>query len=191
MGDQFKRIAPLRNETDQSVKSREMNGVYLEAALMHSQAFRELSIWSVRVYLRFLQKRVMVKDKHKSRSSTYRITNNGEIIFTYREALKMGISERNFRNSLDQLQRVGFLDIVHYGKGGSSGESTLYLIDTRWKHYGTEHFEPPKKPRIKVTRQGSGWAAYNTKKKQNELTIMTAQSLARLSEDQDKTAMNV
>lgn len=141
-----------------------MNGVYLEAELMHSQAFRELSRWSVLVYLRFLQKRVLVKDKHKSRSSTYRIANNGEIIFTYREALKMGISERNFRNSLDQLQQVGFLDIVHYGKGGRSGESTLYWIDIRWKHFGTEHFKPPKKPRIKDTRQGRGWAAYNSKK---------------------------
>ncbi|MDP1845497.1 MAG: hypothetical protein Q8L09_01975 [Candidatus Moranbacteria bacterium] len=57
------------------------------------------------------------------------------------------------------------IDIAKYGKGGRSGESTLYWIDIRWKHYNTEHFQPPKKPRIKDTIQGRGWTVYNAKKK--------------------------
>lgn len=142
-----------------------MRGVYLETELLRSEAFRSLSRWSILVYLRFLQKRVLVKEKHKSKSSSYRIVNNGEIVFPYREASRLGISERNYRNSIDQLQNVGLLDITRLGKGGRSGESTLYWIDTRWKHYGTDRFQPPKKPRLKDTVQGRGWATYNARKK--------------------------
>lgn len=142
-----------------------MKGVYLEAELLRSEALKGLTRWSILVYLRFLQKRVLVQEKHKSKSASYRIVNNGEIVFPYREASQMGISERNFRNSIDQLQGVGLLDITRLGKGGRSGESTLYWIDTRWKHYGTDRFQPPKKPRIKDTIQGRGWATYNARKK--------------------------
>jgi hypothetical protein len=142
-----------------------MKGVYLEAELLRSEALRGLTRWSILVYLRFLQKRVLVQEKHKSKSATYRIANNGEIVFPYREASRLGISERNFRNSIDELQKAGLLDITRLGKGGRSGESTLYWIDTRWKHYGTDRFQPPKKPRIKDTVQGRGWATYNAKNK--------------------------
>ncbi len=140
-------------------------GVYFPADLLTSEAFRSLSKWSYRTFFGFMQKRVMKKNKHKSRSDSYSITNNGEIVFTYREAKKIGIGEREFRNSIDELIDKGFLDIARYGKGGRSGEATLYFIDDRWKKYGTNSFRPPKKPRIKQTIQGKGWAAYNAKNK--------------------------
>lgn len=142
-----------------------MRGVYLEADLIQSEAFRSLSRWGVMAYLRFLQKRVIAKENHKGKATVHRITNNGEIVFPYREALVLGFSERSFRNAIDELQEKGFLDITRYGKGGRSGESTLYWIDTRWKDYGTDRFRPPKNPRIKDTIQGRGWAAYNTRQK--------------------------
>lgn len=140
-------------------------GIYLEGDLLQSEAFRSLSRWGLRVYLRFLQKRVIVKENRKGKATVHRIANNGEIIFPYREALALGIDERAFRNAIDELIAKGFLDIARHGKGGRSGESTLYFIDIRWRDYGTERFRPPQKPRIKNTIQGRGWAAYNTKKK--------------------------
>ncbi len=142
-----------------------MKGIFLEADILNSEAFRGLSRWGLLVYLRFLQKRVVVKEKHKSRASSYRIANNGEIVFPYREALALGIGERAFRNALDELIDKGFLDITRHGKGGRSGDATLYFLDTRWRDYGTERFRPPRKPRIKSTIQGRGWAAYNARKK--------------------------
>lgn len=143
-----------------------MFGIYLTPDLIGSEAFKSLSRWSLFVYFRFLQKRQFErKNISNKKKNERRILNNGEIIFTYREALKMGISERNFRNSIDELQAKGLIDIAKYGKGGRSGESTLYWIDIRWKHYNTEHFQPPKKPRIKDTIQGRGWTVYNAKKK--------------------------
>ncbi len=141
-----------------------MRGVYLEAELLNSEAFRSLSRWGLQVYHRFLAKRVIVADKHKSKNVS-RIVNNGEIIFPYREAKERGIDERAFRNALDELIEKGFLDIARQGKGGRSGESTLYFMATRWRHYGTDRFQPTKNPRVKDTIQGRGWAAFNSKKK--------------------------
>jgi len=142
-----------------------MHGIFLEPALLDSKAFWSLSRWSILVYSHFLRKRRLSKEKCKGKKHSYRITNNGEIVFTYREARSLGISERAFRDAIDELQEKGFIDIARYGKGGRSGESTLYFVDTRWRHYNTEHFQLPKKPRIKDTIQGRGWAAYNAKKK--------------------------
>jgi hypothetical protein len=142
-----------------------MRGIFLEADLLNSTAFRSLSRWAFFVYLRFLQKRVLEKIKHKSKSDSFRIVNNGEIIFLYREAKKCGIDERAFRNALDELIEKGFLDIARQGKGGRSGESTLYFLGTRWRDYGTDRFRPTQNPRVKDTIQGRGWAAFNAKKK--------------------------
>lgn len=144
-----------------------MKGVFLEKALLESEAFRSLSRWGLLVYLRFLQKRVIVKDKHGKRSDSYRITNNGQIFFPYKEADDIGIAPREFRNALDELQERGFIDIAVYGKGGRSGDATLYLIDERWRNFGTSSFKPASKPRIKDTRQGRGWAAFNAREKTN------------------------
>lgn len=143
-----------------------MRGVFLESEVIHSDAYRSLTRWSHLVYLSFLERRVMVKAKHKSKSDSYQIGNNGLIVFPYREAEAMGISSKHFRDSIDQLQEVGLIDIAKYGKGGRSGESTLYWIDTRWRHYGTDRFQGPKLQRVKDTRQGrNGFTAYNARKK--------------------------
>lgn len=142
-----------------------MSGIYLEDELLRSPAYWSLSKWAILVLQRFMQKRQLVKVKHQKKSASYRIANNGQIVFTYREALVLGIDERAFRNALDELIAKGFLDITRYGKGGRSGDSTLYFIDSRWKEYSTDRFLPPKKPRIKNTRQGQGWPVYNAKQK--------------------------
>ena len=47
---------------------------------------------------------VAFKTKHKSRSGSYVITNNGEITYSYKEAEMKGISKDQFRNSIDELQ---------------------------------------------------------------------------------------
>jgi len=142
-----------------------MSGIFLEEELLRSPAYWSLSKWAILVLQRFMQKRKLEPIKHKSKKKSYKIINNGQIIFTYREAVELGMNERQFRDAIDELIAKGFLDIARHGKGGRSGDSTLYFIDSRWKDYDTDRFQSPKNPRIKNTRLGQGWSAYNSKQK--------------------------
>jgi len=162
-----------------------MQGIYLEAELLNSKAFRSLSKWAAQVYLRFLAKRVITKEKHKSKSSSRRIVNNGEIVFCYSEAEKMGIPRREFRNAVDELIAKGFLDINHQGAGGRARDMTTYYVADRWKKWNTPDYKPTKNPRVKDTIQGRGWAAFNAKKKQLSVTNITPET--PLSSDKNDT----
>jgi hypothetical protein len=148
-----------------------MKGIYLEAELLNSPAFQRLSRWGLRVYLRFLTKRVMVKRKSKDRAVTHSIANNGEIVFCYSEAVKMGIPRREFRNALDELVDKGFLDINHQGAGGRTKDMSTYFVGKRWEKWDTPEYQPTPNPRKKDTRQGRGWAAWHARKKQSSVTI--------------------
>ncbi len=67
-------------------------------------------------------------------------TNNGEIIFTYREALeKYGMSGQVFSRLLEDLVEKGFLDIESPGIGVGKAP-TEYAISRRWVKYGTADF---------------------------------------------------
>ncbi|OIP46791.1 MAG: hypothetical protein AUK28_06770 [Desulfobacterales bacterium CG2_30_60_27] len=150
-----------------------MRGIYLEAELVHSAALRGLSRWAMQVYLHFLTKRVMVKHRSKSKAVKHSIGNNGDIVFCYSEAEKMGIGRREFRNSLDELIVKGFIDINHQGAGGRSKDMSTYFLCDRWKKWNTPEYKPTQKPRIKDTRLGHGWAIVNARKKQSSVTNMS------------------
>ncbi len=150
------------------------SGVYLEAELLDSDALKELGKWEWKVYLRFLQKRIISKaQRTKNRSAERTIVNNGEIIFTYGEAEKMGILRREFRNSLDELIKYGFIDINKQGSGGWKRDATTYYISGRWKRWGKPDFQQTTKPRKRNTKQGQGWAVVNSMKKQKSVTKLT------------------
>lgn len=149
-------------------------GVYLESELLDSVALKELGKWEWKVYLRFLQKRIISKPKwNKNRSAEKIVVNNGEIIFTYGEAEKMGIAKREFRNSIDGLIKLGFIDINKQGSGGWQRDATTYFISERWKRWGTPNFQQTPNPRKRNTKQGQGWAVVNCMKKQKSVTNLT------------------
>ncbi len=154
-----------------------MRGIYLEAELLNSDAFRSLSKWALHAYLRFLTKRVMIKLKSKDRSDSHSIANNGEIVFCYSEAEKMGIPRREFRNAMDELIAKGFLDISHQGAGGRSKDMSTYFVGDRWKKWNKPDYKPTKNPRVKDTVQGRGWAAFNARKNQSSVTNMSLVNL--------------
>jgi len=81
------------------------------------------------------------------------IANNGEIVFTYKEAKeKCCISTGAFRTAIDDLREKGFIDIAATGMGVYK-VTTLYSISNRWKLYGTPEYEPPKpRPKKPVNR---------------------------------------
>jgi len=144
--------------------------VCFDKNLLRSPAFRTLGKWSMLVYLDFLRKRQMEKLKSKNKSPVWIIKNNGEIVYPYVEAENKGVGRREFRNAIDELMDKGFLDITHQGSGGRSGDMTKYLIDDRWKSYGTSSFRSAKNPRKKDARQGTGWSAFHAGKKKTSVT---------------------
>jgi len=98
------------------------------------------------------------------------IENNGEIVFTYTEALnKYGITKPRFQRALDGLVEKGFIDITHHG-GGVKGDFSTYAISERWRDYGTEKFVFKTRPRD--TRElgftSNNWEERTGKKRTNK-----------------------
>lgn len=112
----------------------------------------------------------MAPRKNARRKDEWIISNNGEIVYPYKEAEKKGVRKREFRNAIDELMAKGFLDITHQGSGGWSGDMTKFKLDDRWKDFGTEKFRPPQNPRRRDTRTDRGWALYHSKKNEKQVT---------------------
>ena len=122
--------------------------MFIPKRMHRSPAFRELTASSILVLLEFLSRRQMVKIGRRGRWVT---KNNGEIVLTYAETTaKFGIARSTFRNSIDQLVKLGFIDIDHHG-GGLMKDCSLYGISDRWRDYGKEKFI--KRSRKKDTRK--------------------------------------
>lgn len=127
----------------------------LEADLIQSEAFCALSTAnSVRVLIRFLQKRRFAK-KRKNRKNIYgpEVTNQGQIIFTYQEASELGIKGKGtFQKCLKELVRLGFIDIEEEDQDGFrpgfGRMPTKFRISSRWKLYGTAMFQVKEKKRV-------------------------------------------
>lgn len=133
--------------------------VFFERPLLDSPAFRKLSRGALLIYLDFLGKRQMERDRITKR---WYIKNNGEIIYTYSEAKDKGISATQFRDWIDQLIKHGFLGIAHQGKGGrkpqnGKGDFSKYFISEHWKNFSDNDFKP-KSHRKKDKRQGRGFS---------------------------------
>ena len=143
--------------------------IYITKEILKSKAYRSLSRVSLLVYQDFLGKRIF-KPIKRNKKTAWIVENNGSIIYPYSEAVEKGFSKDQFRNALDQLQDRGLIDISHQGQGGPKvegfrGDSTRYMLDNRWKDYGTNKFRPARKPRKKDNRKGRGWALYHKKEK--------------------------
>ena len=117
--------------------------MFIPKRMHRSPAFRELTASSILVLLEFLSRRQMVKVGRRDRWVT---KNNGEIVLTYAEiTAKFRIARSTFRNSIDQLVKLGFIDIAHHG-GGMMKDSSKYGISERWREYGKEGFIKQSRP---------------------------------------------
>ena len=124
------------------------DGMFIPKRMHRCRAFRELTASSILVLFEFLYRRQMVELGRRDRWVT---KNNGEIVLTYAETTnKFGIARSTFRNSIDQLVKLGFIDIAHHG-GGMMKDSSKYGISERWREYGKEEFI--KKSRKKDNRK--------------------------------------
>ncbi|MEE9166876.1 MAG: hypothetical protein V3U24_05385, partial [Candidatus Neomarinimicrobiota bacterium] len=110
------------------------------------------------------------------------ILNNGEIVFTYKEASKLELRPDQFRDALDSLIEKGFIEITHQGAG--QGDPTLYYLSSRWEKWPTEDFDPvpPGCRRRKNTSGRSGWTVYHKRQKsatEKRITISTEKRITK------------
>ena len=133
--------------------------IWIEREMILSSAFHKLNGRAMEVLLLFLYRRQW---KQASRKGKWYTTNNGEIVFPYKEAKKrFKIPKSSFARAIDNLIEYGFIDIAHLG-GGLIGDCTKYSISNRWRNYDTDRFVQKKRP--KDTR-GFGFTAKNWEEK--------------------------
>ena len=129
--------------------------IWVEREMILSPAFHKLNGRAMNVLLLFLCRRQW---KQADRKGKWCTTNDGEIVFPYKEAKKrFKIPKSSFARAIDKLIEYGFIDIAHLG-GGLIGDCTRYSISERWRKYETDHFV--KKTRPKDTR-GFGFTSKN------------------------------
>ena len=140
------------------------NVIVLERDLLINNAFRLLSGIAKTIYFDFLMKCRVKKMKSKpGRKAEIVILNNGEITYSYAEALNKGITRPRFNRAIRELVKHGFIDIAHSGSGGVKGDMSLYAISDRWQAWGTESFK--ERTMSKDTRGGRGFSIYWQRKK--------------------------
>lgn len=117
--------------------------VVLEREMIFSQAFRELKGAAKDVVLIFMAKRQM-KSYGRQGKQRWIVENDGEINFTYGEAIEYGITARRFARALDEAVEKGFVDVAYSGLGVLNGvrDPSRFAISNRWRAYGTPDFVP-------------------------------------------------
>lgn len=155
--------------------------MYVSRGMIQSQAFASLRTPAAyRVLFTFLSKcRWEQVRRPCTREKTWTITNNGEITFTYNEALvRYGIKDGQFRRAIDELVAKGFVDVVHSGYGLMK-DTTLYALSDRWEHYGTpqfRHAERPRRTQIMGFRKGNKHGKNAREKNLQQLSATTDNS---------------
>jgi hypothetical protein len=121
-------------------------GLYIESEILWNDGFRKLTASEIHIYFVFKMKCriVYTKESKKTKVPVGTIKNNGQIIFPYEDAPKIGFSEATFKRAIDHLVELGFLDIA---RPGALYRPTLYSISERWRKYGTPQFQKKERPK--------------------------------------------
>lgn len=131
-------------------KSGKNRHIVIETKLIKSKAWLNLNGTAKAVYLIFRTKCRMEKVRRQTGREPWSIANDGEIVFTYREAeSKYKITQPRFSRAIDSLIEKGFIDIAKPGKPVAK-EATLYAISERWRDDDTPTFKKAKRQKVKV-----------------------------------------
>jgi hypothetical protein len=136
------------------------DAIYFSREMLESLAYCSLRLPASYVVLAaFLAKRRVQHERRPcTREYSWIVTNNGQIEFTYAEAKdKWRLSDSKFRRAIDDLIRVGFIDIAESGYGRQK-KKTLYAISDRWKQFGTSGFREKRRDKLS---QGAGFKRGN------------------------------
>jgi hypothetical protein len=108
--------------------------------LLHSKAYRYLRYGPAIKVLNWFHEKIRIEvNKKKRGKERYRIVNDGDIDFTYREAIFRGLTAQKFSKALRELHQFGFIDIKKPGSA-LKGDFTVFAFSERWKAYGTPNF---------------------------------------------------
>jgi hypothetical protein len=128
--------------------------IVLEIRLLKSAVWISLSGTAKAVYLLFRTKCRMGRPPGKPGKRSWTILNNGELVFTYREAArKYGITASRFRRALDELIEKGFIDVEATGMGVHR-VTTQYAVSDHWRDYGTPAFCQASRPEPSIRNPG-------------------------------------
>jgi hypothetical protein len=137
--------------------------IVIETNVLYSDAWWTLKVHAIRVLLIFYTKRHLGKKRDSKGNMRYPILNNGDIVFTYREALeKYGMVGKKFCGAIDDLVAKGFVEITYQGTG--PGDPSTYMLCDRWQQYGTENFKSAPQRRKRNDPNG-GWNIHNARNK--------------------------
>jgi hypothetical protein len=127
---------------EQRFREMKWDRMFVSRRVITSKAFLALKTnTACQVYMIFLYKcQWKPIEGAPRRKKEYYLANQGEIQFTYDEAVeKWGISNNRFTKAIDELVRVGLIDIAKSGFGLHKDKS-LYAISDRWEKFGTDEF---------------------------------------------------
>ena len=116
-------------------------GIFIERDILESDAYWHLTGAAPQIYMVFLMKRIL-SDKAFGKDKARIVANNGEITYTYLEALNNHwIPKSNFLRARDQLIKVGLIEIA---EDGGCHHTTKYSISNNWRNYPEQTFERSK-----------------------------------------------
>jgi len=151
MNNQLSNIDSLKTREQRFIEKK-WNKMFVSRSMIHSKAYFSLrTATACRVIMLFLGKCRWEKAqiKRMRHEKEWIMTNNGEIQFTYKEALeKYNITDGKFTRAIDEVIRVGLIDITKTGCGLHK-DITLYAISDRWEKFGTDEFIVKKRPKRK------------------------------------------
>jgi hypothetical protein len=173
-----------KTETIKAMSNSKNENIWIERKMILAPVFRKLNGRAKDVLLLFLYRRQWTKSEGKK--GKWYTTNDGQIVFPYKEAQKrFHIPRSTFTRAIDNLIEYGFIDIARLG-GGLIGDCTKYSISNRWEEYGTDKFV--QKTRPKDTR-GFGFNKKNweekTGKKRREKSKLGIKNDTRTSNNND------
>lgn len=166
--------------------------IVLEQRLLKSPVWLSLNGAAKAVYLLFRTKCKMGRPPGKPGKRAWMILNNGELVFTYKEAAKKyGFTRSRFRRALDELIEKGFIDVEATGMGVRK-VTTYYAISERWRDYGTAAFRQVKRPKPSIANPGfkPGNKLWRKAAKKNA-SVESAHGAVREDEHGEETTVRV
>jgi len=108
--------------------------------VVDSRAYSEMQYApAIKVLIWFCAKLRWRIDKKKQGISRRIYLNKDNLSFTYLEAERRGLTQKQFARALKELHHFGFIDVMRHGTGVEKDFSVFSLSD-RWRRYGTEDF---------------------------------------------------
>lgn len=140
-GGLFMASKKFRNANFKSFESRTKNSRYVRITvdMMKSLAWQELDTYDMVAYLCF-------KSEYYERNN--KTDNQKDLSLTY-DNMKKAMSPDRFRKCVDNLIRVGLIDIIIHKP--QTRDATIYGLSDRWHAYGTSEFK--EKERVKFNRR--------------------------------------